>query len=220
MCGRFVRSSPITSVVSRFGVEMVDIDLPPSYNIAPSQKVLMVRGNGARCLVGATWGLIPSWVKDPGKGEGIINARAETVAVKPSFRQAFLHHRCLIVADGFFEWERRDSKKQPVYIRLTSRELFGFAGLYAYSSSPEGKRVCTCTIITTAPNDLVRPIHDRMPVILSREKEDLWLDPSITREDTLLPLLVPYSSQAMEAYPVSRRMNTPSYNSPETILPL
>jgi putative SOS response-associated peptidase YedK len=153
-------------------------------------------------------------------GFKMINARAESVADKPAFKDAFRNQRCLVVADGFYEWVLEGKVKQPVYIRLKSHTPVGFAGLYSVWRSPEGENICTCTIITTDANDLLRPIHDRMPVIIPKDKEDLWLDPKTTEKEILLPLLTPYPSDEMEFYRVSPIMNKPEKDASEMIRPI
>ena len=176
MCGRFTLVTPFVAVTERFHAS-APRDLRPRYNIAPGQDVLCVIRDGENRIEPLRWGLIPSWAKDPAIGNRLINARAETVAEKPSFRSAFAKHRCLVVADGFYEWRKAGKGKVPVYISLKSKRPFGFAGLYEHWKAPDGKEIRTCTIITTDSNDLVRPIHDRMPVILPEDAEDRWLDP-------------------------------------------
>ena len=177
----------------------------------------MVGDDGQRYLTQMHWGLIPSWAKDPAIGNRMINARAETLGVKPAFRVALRKRRCLVVADGFYEWQQRARGKQPIYIMLKSREPFGFAGLWDTWTSPEGEAIRTCTIITTDPNDLLKPIHDRMPVILTRDAEGVWLDPTIQEPARLLPLLKPYPPEEMEVYPVSTWVNKPAHDSPACI---
>jgi putative SOS response-associated peptidase YedK len=163
------------------------------------------------------WGLIPSWAKDPSMGDRMINARAETVAEKPSFRRALQKRRCLVLADGFYEWRKEGKTKTPMYIRLRSHEPFGFAGLWETWKSPEGEAIHSCTVITTTPNSLMESIHNRMPVILSREGESSWLDRAIETPERLLPLLIPYSANAMEAYAVSSMVNNPRNDAPACI---
>jgi len=170
MCGRFVRITPIPVIAKKFKAKQLLTNLAPSYNIAPSQKILIINDEGVRQLVQCTWGFIPSWAKDPSIGNKMINARSETVAEKPSFRPAFRKKRCLVIADGFYEWRTEGKRKFPMYIHLKSGEPFGFAGLYNVWTSPAGEKTCTCTIITTEANEAVRPIHDRMPVILPKDK--------------------------------------------------
>ena len=202
-----------------FGVKKRLINSEPSYNIAPSQDIAVLSSQGERQLVACRWGFIPFWAKDPRTGYTMINARAETVAEKPAFRESFLKYRCLVIADGFFEWQKGEKKKTPYYIRLISRRPFGFAGLYSSWTSPEGERICTCTIITTEANELLARVHDRMPVIIPKEKEDLWLDPGMHDQDILRGLLRPYPAEEMEMYPVSPRVNSPGYNTPEVLKP-
>jgi putative SOS response-associated peptidase YedK len=166
------------------------------------------------------WGLIPSWAKEPSIGDRMINARAETVAEKPSFRRALQKRRCLILADGFYEWRAEGKRKTPMFISLASREPFGFAGLWESWRSPTGETVRSCTIITTAPNALMESIHNRMPVILPREVEARWLDRSIEDPARLLPLLAPYPAGEMDAYEVAALVNSPRNDSPACIAPV
>jgi putative SOS response-associated peptidase YedK len=223
MCGRFTLFHSAEAIAEAFRVD--PMDLPPRYNIAPSQPVAAIvrmPGTSERKLLWLRWGLIPSWAKDPAIGYKLINARAETVSEKPSFRSAFKHRRCLIPSDGFYEWQRIEgskSKKQPYYFSLTDNSPFALAGLWERWESKEGDIVETCTILTTDANDLVSPIHDRMPAILSPEDYDLWLDPNFTRSDSLQEMLKPYPAEAMKVYPVSSTVNSPKNDSPECNLP-
>ncbi|MCI0487152.1 MAG: SOS response-associated peptidase [Blastocatellia bacterium] len=217
MCGRFVRESTIPDIAEAFGIENVSSDLEPSYNIAPTQMIAAIIDDGQKQLVEVRWGLIPSWAEDPAIGNRMINARAETVTEKASFKNAFKKRRCLIVADGFYEWKKEGDSKRPVFIRLKSRRPFGFAGLYENWTSPLGEQITSCAIITTEPNDLMRTIHQRMPVIVPKDKEDLWLAGG--DEADMLALLTPYSSEEMEAYGVSRKVNSPANDSPDCIRP-
>jgi putative SOS response-associated peptidase YedK len=219
MCGRFVRSSPISLIVEIFHVGSVISSSSPSYNVAPSQEILIINDKGRRELVNCRWGFLPPWIRDINEGNRLINARAETVDEKPSFKAAFKKQRCLIIADGFYEWSKKQQKKVPYYLRLKSGKPFGFAGLYSQWTSPEGAKICSCAIITTEANDLVASIHDRMPVILPEEKVDIWLDPGCHNEEVLKDLLVPYPSEGMEMYRVSRRVNSPGFDSAENITP-
>ncbi len=218
MCGRFVRSSSAAAIAKVFGVAASDIPAS-SYNIAPTQSVAaIVRSPDAGLqLQSLRWGLIPSWAKDSAIGSKLINARAETIAEKPSFRSAFRQRRCLIVADGFYEWQQVPSsrQKQPYFIGLQDEGLFAFAGLYEHWHSSEGEILNTCTIITTAANELIEPIHNRMPVLLAPQNYELWLDNSSCEVDRLQGLLAPYPAAAMQVYPVSRSVNSPKNNSPE-----
>ncbi|MBI5847920.1 MAG: SOS response-associated peptidase [Nitrospirae bacterium] len=220
MCGRFVRSSPIEKIRTEFRVNKALDEIGPSYNIAPAQDILIINNEGEKRLIACTWGFIPSWAKDPSAGHKTINARAETVADKPMFRSAFKKHRCLVIADGFYEWEKTEKKKLPFYIRLRTGRPFGFGGLYSHWTSPEGKTVCTCTIITTTANALIEPIHDRMPVIIPKDREDLWLDPEMQEPEKLLTLLAPYPAELMEMYQVSTKVNNPAFQSHEAITPV
>lgn len=219
MCGRFTRAINTASVAEAFGVDEISTDLKPSYNIAPTQPVAVVIRDGKKRLIEVRWGLVPSWAKDLAIGSKMINARAETITEKASFRNAFKKRRCLVVADGFYEWQKVGDGKRPVYIRLKSGKPFGMAGLYEVWHSPAGEEVMTCAIITTAPNELMRPIHERMPVIVAKDTEDLWLDPQVQDTAVLRELLQPYPASEMEAYPVSKRVNSPAENAPECIKP-
>jgi putative SOS response-associated peptidase YedK len=210
MCGRFTQSQSIPKIAQEFGVTEISCDLRPSYNIAPTQKVAVVVADGVKKLVPARWGLVPSWAKDISVGSKMINARAETITEKASYKNAFKKRRCLVVADGFYEWQDVGDSKRPVYIRLKSGKSFGFAGLYEVWKSPEGEEVTTCTIITTEANELMSPIHARMPVIIPRQDEDQWLNPETKDPGWLLE---PYPAEEMEAYPVSKRVNSPKNNS-------
>ena len=218
MCGRFTLVSPFAVVAERFGAA-APAGLRPRYNIAPGQDILCVVADGARRIEPMRWGLIPFWAKDPSIGNRLINARAETLAVKPSFRGAFAKRRCLIAADGFYEWRQAGRRKVPVYVFLKSREPFGFAGLYEVWKAPDGREIRTCTIITTGANDLVRPIHDRMPVIVPETLEDRWLDPAEKDRGLLESVLMPYPAEAMEAYEVTPAVNNAAHDGPDCILP-
>jgi putative SOS response-associated peptidase YedK len=218
MCGRFVLFSSLEEIREAFAVQQVRYQLEPSYNVAPTQSVaVVVQREGVNTLERMRWGLIPAWAKDPAIGSRMINARAETVGEKPSFKRPLKDRRCLVVANGFYEWQKTGQAKIPMFIRLKSGQPFGFAGLYDVWTSPEGEAVASCTIITTSANDLMQPIHDRMPVILPRSQESTWLNPAIQSAADVLPLLVPYSAAEMEAYAVSRLVNSPENNSPDLI---
>ena len=220
MCGRFVQYSLFPEIVREFDIQQVDAEPRPSYNIAPTQDVAAVINDGVNRLTTCRWGLIPPWSKDPVIGSRMINARAETVAEKPSFSKPFRKSRCLIVADGFYEWRKENGRKVPVYIRLKNGRTFGLAGLYSDWSQPDGETIRTCTIITTEPNSLLKPIHNRMPVIIPKEKNRLWLDPGVQDPVLLKTLLVQYSSDKLAAYDVSTKVNSPANNSPENIVPV
>ncbi|MDP9474197.1 MAG: SOS response-associated peptidase [Actinomycetota bacterium] len=220
MCGRYTLKTPIDVLAEHFGLREHPPSLTPSYNIAPTQHVAAVveEDGGGRRLETFRWGLVPSWAKDPSIGNKMINARAETVAEKPSFRSAFKRRRCLIVADGFYEWQKTDGGKQPHYFRMEDSSPFAFAGLWE-TWSGYGEEIRSCAIVTTDANDLMREIHHRMPVILPAENHAAWLDPGFEDKEALLDLLRPYPSDRMEAYPVSRRVNRPANNEPGVVEP-
>ncbi len=192
---------------------------PARFNIAPGQPVAVVANTDEKRLDYFIWGLVPFWSKDPRRG--FINARAETLAEKPSFKAAFRYRRCLIFADGFYEWQRLPGKKakQPYYIRLKDGRPFAFAGLWERWQAPDGSELLTCAIITTRPNELLRPIHNRMPAILDEDAYTQWLDPDEAAPASLLPLLHPYAPDQMDAYPVTTQANNPANDSPECIAP-
>ncbi|HEV8486039.1 MAG TPA: SOS response-associated peptidase [Blastocatellia bacterium] len=220
MCGRFVRKRSASSIAADLGVEEVVDDLPPSFNIAPTHDVAVIVNNGATRLVAMRWGLVPAWATDPGIGSKLINARAETLAEKGAFKEALKRRRCLVVADGFYEWQKAGREKRPLLIRLKSDQPFAFAGLYEIWTPPWGETLTTCTIITTEPNELMRPIHDRMPAILPRKLESLWLDETARDPHWLLDMLAPYPAEQMEAYPVSSLVNSVKNDSPACIEPV
>ena len=218
MCGRYTLASPTERLAEEFGVDASSIELAPNFNVAPTQGVAAVlEEGGQRRLEVLRWGLIPPWADDPGIGSRMINARSETAPGKPSFRRAFRERRCLIPADGFYEWQRTNGAKQPYYIHMEDGRPFAFAGLWESWSKGEGE-IRTCTILTTGANALVGEVHDRMPVILAHDAYDVWLDPASER-DELTGLLAPYPEDEMEAYPVSRFVNSPSNNDPRCIEP-
>lgn len=221
MCGRFTLTVPPKALAEQFLVDSVP-PLLPRYNVAPTQPVAVVRirpGHLARELALLQWGLIPSWAEDPAIGARLINARAESVAEKPAFRTAFKYRRCLVVADGFYEWKGKGRARQPYYFRLKSEKAFALAGLWEHWEGADGSYIETCSIITTDANPLVRPIHDRMPVIIQPGDYDLWIDPKMQKADRLTPLLLPYPAGEMLTYPVSTRVNSPFDDEPEFIDP-
>lgn len=197
MCGRFVLLTDLSIITESFDIQEVACDYEPGDNISPGQQIAAVIHEDKNRLVDFRWGLIPSWAKDPSIGNRMFNARAETISEKPSFKNAFKKRRCLIIADGFYEWETDGKKKIPVQIYLKSKEPFGFAGLFEHWTSPEGQLINSCTIITTEPNELIKPIHDRMPVIVPKNLESAWIDPYNTDYSSLLPILKPYPSEEM-----------------------
>ena len=190
----------------------------PRFNISPTQDVLTVRWEDGR-NVGEymRWGLIPSWAKDMSIGNRAINARAESLAERPIFRTALRRRRCLILADGFYEWTGKCKARQPMRIFLATGEPFAFAGLWESWTNPEGETIHSCTIVTTTPNDLIRTIHHRMPAILPPEHERTWLDNSIEEAAALGKLLIHYPQETMEAYPVSTLVNSPANDVPEAL---
>jgi putative SOS response-associated peptidase YedK len=255
MCGRFTLRASARTIAEQFGI----FEFPPfaaRFNIAPTQLVPVIRtrpaaaltpgpspatGEGSRELVWLRWGLVPSWAKDPAIGNRLINARAETAAEKPAFRTALRRRRCLVAADGFYEWQKarkgtgpicRDGPegaahkldlspfsqrgKQPYFIRLHDDRPFAFAGLW---ETWEAGPLETCTLLTTDANDLIRPLHDRMPVIIAPDRYDAWLDPATENPRQLAPLLAPFPSEAMEAYPVGGSVNNPKHDSAACIAP-
>jgi putative SOS response-associated peptidase YedK len=218
MCGRFELHSAFEIIAQIFGLAGGVSAFPVSYNIAPGQDIAIIVNEGGRNRLSlCRWGFVPSWCKELNEGYKMINARAETVAEKPSFREAFSRHRCLVVADGFYEWKNEGGKKKPVYVHLKSGMPFGMAGLYNLWTSPEGEQVCTSTIITTDANVSLNPIHDRMPVITTPDKIDLWLDPGVHEKEKLLPMLKSYPDKELELYEVSTRVNSPKNDSAENI---
>lgn len=219
MCGRFTLHHPAEEVAECFGVQQVLFPLTPRYNIAPSQPVAVVLEEGGRCLDAYKWGLVPFWAKDPKIGNRMINARAETLSEKPSFRAALTRRRCLIPADGFYEWKKEGDARRPYHIRLRDQNPFAFAGLYEEWQAPDGAPLRTCAIITVEPNRLMAQIHNRMPAILDADAREVWLDPALKDAPRLLQLLKPYPEKEMEAYPVSRRVNAPTFDDPACIRP-
>jgi putative SOS response-associated peptidase YedK len=196
--------------------------LAPRYNIAPSQLVACVRTNPEtteREWVELQWGLVPSWAKEASIGHKLINARGETVAEKPSFRKAFTHRRCLVLADGFYEWKREGTTKQPYYIRMKDHRPFAFAGLWERWEK-EDPAIESCSLITIGPNAVMEPIHHRMPVILATTQYAEWLDVSLHETERLNRLLRPFPPEEMEAYPVSLMVNNPRNDHPECVAPI
>lgn len=224
MCGRFTLRASARTIAEQFGLLEVGT-IPPRYNIAPTQPVAAVRLDPEaqlpdRQLVWLRWGLVPSWARDARIGAGLINARAESAGQKPAFRAALRRRRCLVLADGFYEWQRVGARKQPYFIRLRDDRPFAFAGIWESWEGPEHSALATCAILTTEPNELMAPIHDRMPVILAPEDYTAWLDPTIQTPESLRRLLRPYPSDAMLAYPVSPYVNDPRNDTPQCIAPV
>ena len=208
MCGRFALTNPQV-LKSAFALREMP-HLPPRYNVAPSQDVAAIRmGDHGRELVMLHWGLIPPWAKDAKTEYSLINAKAETVTEKPAFRTAFKKHRCIIPASGFYEWQAVAGGKQPYYLSLKTDEPMALAGLWEHWQGPEGQVIESCTILVTEANEVVKPIHDRMPVILLPETYATWLDPKDDLPAHLTPLLRPLDAGLMTARPVSKRVNNP-----------
>jgi putative SOS response-associated peptidase YedK len=219
MCGRYTIAVTMEELLLRFLIEGPSVPFhQPRYNVAPTQPIPAIVNDGSGNRIGQLrWGLIPSWADDPKKLPLMINARSETLASKRAFRLPFERKRCLIPADSFYEWEGKSGRKQPMRILLKDGGLFSMAGLYDTWESPDGTKVSTCTIITTAPNPLVSQFHDRMPVILRPEDEALWLDRSIRDSRQLEPLLRAYPEAEMRVYPVGRAVNSAKTDTPECI---
>lgn len=218
MCGRFALDATPQQIQQEFNLSALPV-VQARYNIAPSQPVALIANDEPGTLTHHRWGLIPPWAKDPIIGNQMINARAETAHEKPSFKNALRRRRCLIPATGFYEWPRKG--KPPVYIHLPDKPLFAFAGLWERWNSPQGDEIRTCTILTTEPNDAIRPFHHRMALILPPEHYALWLSADELTPDQLMPLMTPHVHQyAMAAYEVSTRVNSPANDSPECIQPL
>ena len=221
MCGRFTRKENLQHLAELLGLP-IPPPLAPRYNIAPSQLVVCVRTNPEtpeREWVELKWGLVPSWAKDPSIGNTLINARGETVAEKPSFRKAFKQQRCLMLADGFYEWKQEGKTKQPYYIRFQDHRIFAFAGLWERWEKQD-PALESCALITTGPNKVMEQIHHRMPVILDPKQYDEWLEPSLNDTERLNRLLRSFPPEEMEAYPVSPMVNNPRNDQPECVIPI
>ena len=222
MCGRFTLTVDTEGLPKTFPQFSFPAQSAPRFNVAPTQPILAVANDGRSAADFFVWGLIPSWAKDPEIGNRLINARAETLAEKPSFRGSYKYRRCLILADGFYEWKAEPGAKTktPYFIRLTSAGPFAFAGLWDTWNSPDGSQLNSATIITTEPNSLLATLHNRMPVILSPDAYTQWLDPAPQDPERLQPLLKPFPADQMAAHPVSTMVNSPANDQPELIQPL
>lgn len=208
MCGRFTLRTPLGKLIEQFQLESAPEQLPLRFNVAPTDSVLSLRDTAdQRETVMLRWGLVPPWAKELSIGSRMINARSETVAEKPAFREAFRRRRCLVLADGYLEWKKVGSKKQPYHIRMQDHRPFAFAGLWERWTRGD-EPLETCTILTTDANSLSREVHDRMPVILQPNDYDLWLDPKFQQAEPLQRLLQPYPSDEMEMVMVSMRVNS------------
>jgi len=221
MCGRFTLTVDPADLREAFGNYTFPPKFAPRFNIAPTQPILAIPNDTKNKADFFVWGLIPAWAKDPSMGSRLINARAETLAEKPSFRGAFKYKRCLMLADGFYEWKSQPGTKTkiPHFIFLKSRQPFAFAGLWDEWHAPDGGSVRSAVIITTAPNELMAPIHDRMPVILSPRDYAEWLDASPRAPESLILLLKPFPADEMSAYPVSTLVNSPANDRAELVVP-
>ena len=224
MCGRYTITVKEEILIQRFKVKEYQGEYFPRFNVAPSQNnpVVLINEKNSRVILPMKWGLIPSWAKEEAIGSKMINARIETVIEKPSFRTAFSKRRCLVPADGYFEWRKNNKpgKKQPFRIVLKSRELFAFAGLWDLWKNPEGETIHSYTIITTEADDLVRKIHPRMPVILRLENENIWIDPNLHDLNTLMKVLTPYPADLTEMYEVSSLVGNPGVDIENCIQPV
>lgn len=226
MCGRYNLRTPVSKLIELFAAlphPALDTDsIGPRFNIAPTQNVLAIREEAkTRQLVDLHWGLIPFWAKDPAIGNRMINARGETVASKPSFRAAFRRRRCLVLADGFYEWKKTGGRtKQPYHITSQDEEPLAFAGLWESWKDQQDEHIESCTIITTSPNSLMSELHDRMPVILDEADFDTWLDPANEETESLQTLIRPCPEDRLRVYPISTFVNRPQNDTPECIQPL
>lgn len=219
MCGRFTLSVDPAELSEAFGAYEFPTQFAPRYNIAPSQPILAVPNDTKNKADFFAWGLIPKWAKDPSIGNKLINARGETVAEKPSFRGSFKYKRCLIPADGFYEWKSSDGKKTPYFIHMKDNKPFAFAGLWDEWNSPDGGALRTAVIITVEPNELMSALHDRMPAILNPDDYALWLNAAPQTPENLISLLKPFPADKMSAHPVSTLVNKPGNDRPECIAP-
>lgn len=221
MCNRYRLTHSKEYLTERFEVEASDDELEdrPRYNIAPTQQVLIVRkehGEKVRQLTTMRWGLIPSWAKDASIGTRALNARSETVTTTPAFRESIRRKRCLIPADGFYEWQKMGSVKQPYCFEVGEGDVFALAGLWDEWTSPDGEIIESCTILTTEPNTLVSDLHNRMPVIVPPEKYEVWLDPDVTDFAEICDILQPYEPTLMRRYPVSTKLNNSKHDDAES----
>ena len=222
MCGRYTQTVSLEKVIERFHVDDAPMQVPPRYNVAPGQQAPVIIYKQSRRIELMRWGLVPAWAKDPRIGNRMINARAESLTEKPSFRRPFSRSRCLIAADGFYEWRRSgpQGRKVPMWIGLKSREPFAFAGLWDRWQTATGGVLESFTIITTLPNELMKPIHHRMPLILRQHHETEWLDPDLSNPGDLARLLEPCPAEEMTAYEVSTLVNSPENDVLECLKPV
>src|SRR5262249_3912391 len=219
MCGRYTISNRIEALEERFRATVSSDIVTPTYNAAPSQALPAIFNTNPHEITGSAWGFIPEWADGRPDVKPLINARAETVATKPTFRQAFRTKRCLILADGFYEWQRTGKQRVPYRIALKSGEPFAFAGIWSTVHDSSGQPYITFAILTTEANDLVAPIHNRMPVILHERDEAHWLNPRFALE-AAQALLIPFPAERMTAYEVSTKVNSPAHNTPDVLQPV
>lgn len=223
MCGRYTQTAKLDELIERFAFQDPGFELVPRYNLAPNQDAPVVGVRpatpGSRSLRLMRWGLVPHWAQDPAIGNRMINARAETLRQRPAFKHLVARNRCLVIADGFYEWFKDGRTRTPMLFRIEGKQPFAFAGLWDRWRQPDGKPLYSFTVITTAANELVAQIHDRMPAMLRAEDEKRWLDPSLEDPDAVRQMLEPYPAAAMESYCVSRAVNSPLNDSPECITP-
>jgi putative SOS response-associated peptidase YedK len=220
MCGRFTLTRDVAEFATQLGLQYDPAKHNPRFNICPSQPVIVILNDENQLeLTTAKWGLIPSWAKDPSIGNKLANARADGIDTKPSFRSSFKRRRCLVLADGFYEWTQK-KPKVPYYFRLHNRRVFAFAGLWDIWRDEKGEEISTCCLITTEPNSVVAQVHTRMPVILQSRFYRRWLSAEEQPPDTLLKMLQPYPANQMEAFEVSTFVNMPQNNEPRCIIPV
>lgn len=217
MCGRFTVTTPIEELIRAFGFGSPEMPIPPRFNVAPTEPVAAILDEAPDRLSLLRWGLIPSWASEPSIGNRMINARVETLAEKPAFRRALEQRRCLVLADGFFEWRKEGKQRLPIWLRRADHRPFAFAGLWDEWRSPDGTRIRSCSIVTVPANDLVAPIHDRMPAILPPEHVADWLTAPTAEA---LALLSPLPAREMEAIPVSPGVNRPGVDDPISLTPV
>lgn len=226
MCGRYLLSYDLEDIIKilqeKYEIRRPNIDYyEPRFNISPGQEVLSIINDGSENRVGYLhWGFVPYWAKDINVGYKMINSRAETINSKPSFKHSLKHKRCVILANGFYEWKKEGSKKSPYLFELKNKSIFSFAGLWSSYKKDDNSKLYSCTIITTSSNKLVKPIHNRMPVILNNESGKIWLNKNITDTDSLQSLLTSYDSNIMEAFKVSTLVNSIKVDTPDCIIPL
>jgi putative SOS response-associated peptidase YedK len=217
MCGRFALKAPVAELAARFSLDEA-VDLAPRYNIAPGTDIPAIRHSpdGKRVMHLLRWGLVPHWAKDPSMGAKLSNARGETIAEKPSFRDAFKRRRCLVPADGFYEWKAEGRLKQPYYFSMKSGEPFALGGVWESWRAPDGSILRTCCLITTGPNEIMLPVHDRMPVIVSPDDHEAWLT---AESRDALELIRPFPNDEMQSWAVGKRVSKSSEEGSELILP-